>query len=146
MGLKKKKVFLKLVGTCLIHRCTFDRPHRCFVGLGEGAAPTALFAFHQLIVKQTAVAEVRDRLKATACKTKRGTRKVVRSSHPRLNKPIGFCFIVERGVFVAFGGSHAICSPCQMYSTRWERGIVLSFALRTKSCYLWPVLFADIKR
>lgn len=38
---------------------------------GEGGAPTALLAFHQLIVKRTAVAEVRDRGESDGFKTKK---------------------------------------------------------------------------
>lgn len=38
---------------------------------GEGAAPTALLAFHQLIVKRTAVAEVRDRGQSDGFETKK---------------------------------------------------------------------------
>lgn len=38
---------------------------------GEGEAPTALLAFHQLIVKHTAVAEVRDHGESDGFKTKK---------------------------------------------------------------------------
>lgn len=95
-------MFLKLVETCLIHSCTHDRPHRCFVGLGEGEAPTALLAFHQLIVKRTAVAEVRDRGESDGFKTKKVTRNVVRSSHLLLDKTICVCFVVKIRCFGRF--------------------------------------------
>lgn len=75
-------MFLKLSEAGLINGFTHDRPHRCFVGLGEGVAPTALRAFHQLIVKRTAVAEVRDRGKSDGVETKTFTWNFLYSSHP----------------------------------------------------------------
>lgn len=47
---------------------------------GEGVAPTTLLAFHQLIVKRTAVDEVRDRGESDGSKTKRHVCNVVHSS------------------------------------------------------------------
>lgn len=88
-------MFPGVVETCLIRSCTYDLPHRRFVGLGEGAAPTALLAFHQLIVKRTAVAEVRDRGESDGCETKNVIRNLVQSSHSWLNKPMGRCFIFK---------------------------------------------------
>lgn len=64
-------MFLGVVETCLIRSCTNDLSHRRFVCLGEGEAPTALRAFHQLIVKWTAVAEVRDRGESDGFETKK---------------------------------------------------------------------------
>lgn len=86
-------MFPKLVETDVINGFTYyDRPHRLFVGLGEGVAPTALRAFHQLIVKRTAVAEVRDRGKSDGAETKTFTCNFLYSSHPRFNKPLDLCF------------------------------------------------------
>lgn len=63
-------MFPKRVEMSLTHRRKY-KYDRCFTGWGEGAAPTALLAFHQLIVKRTAVAEVRDRGESDGLKTKK---------------------------------------------------------------------------
>lgn len=91
-------MFLKLIETCLIHRCTHDSPHRCFVGLGVGrgvGAPTALLAFHQLIVNGLQWLRLGIVVKVTALKRKKVNYIVMHSSHPWLNKPTVVCFIFK---------------------------------------------------
>lgn len=82
-----------------------------FVGLGEGVAPTALRAFHQLIVKRTAVAEVRDRGKSDGAETKTFTCNFLYSSHPRFNKPLDLCFHFKWVICVGFGDGHVSFVP-----------------------------------
>lgn len=65
---------------------------------GEGAALSALPAFHQLIVKRTAVAGVRDRGKRDALGTKKGPFHVAWSSRPRVAKFMRFGSIFQRVV------------------------------------------------
>lgn len=71
VNVKKKRMFLKVVEACSNHRCAYDRSHRRVAGLGEGETPKALLAVHQLIVKQTAAAELRDRGESDDWKTKK---------------------------------------------------------------------------
>lgn len=84
------------------YSCTNDLSHRRFVclGGGEGEAPTAPLAFHQLIVKWTAVADVRDRGESDGFETKNVTRNSVQSSHTWFNKFTDGRFMFKSGVFL----------------------------------------------
>lgn len=69
--MNNKRSILELVETSIVATCTFDRQHRWFGGFDGGVAATgALLAFHQLIVKRTAVVKVRDHGESKDFKTK----------------------------------------------------------------------------